>query len=514
SYLACPVVVQVYRYRRVSNVVQRQQTKWVVFGLTVAIAGFLGLLLLTATVSPTGKNNALAQLIVVSAYYLFFLLIPLTIGIAILRYRLYDIDIIVNRSLVYLALTICVVGIYVLIVVALGNLLQVQGNLWLSLGATCLVAVLFQPLRTRLQRAVNRLMYGERDDPYGVLSRLGQRLGGTLAPQAILPTLVETVAQALKLPYVAIRLKEDDALTVSHGTPTQTSLSLPLLYQGETIGEMLLAPRSPGERFSGPDRHLLEDLAHQAGIAVHAVLLTMALQRSRERLVKAREEERRRLRRDLHDGLGPTLGALTLKIGSTRALYPDNPDAADTLMEELETDIMTAVADIRRLVYALRPPALDELGLIAALRGCTLQFGFQKKAERGAEQVDHLHISIEAPAQLPPLPAAVEVAAYRIVQEALTNVARHAHARNCVIRIVLADSLQVEILDDGTGLPALQRSGVGLTSMRERAEELGGICEIETRPTGGTRVLATLPLQRPGWQSFGVERPLHSEAKE
>jgi len=166
--------------------------------------------------------------------------------------------------------------------------------------------VLVQPLRQRLQRGVNRLLYGERDEPYAVLSRLGRRLEGTLAPDAVLPAIVETVAGALKLPYAAIALREGECLAVvaAFGQPVGDPLRLPLVYRHEAVGELLLAPRAPGEPFSPADRRLLDDLARQAGVAAHAVRLTADLQRSRERLVTLREEERRRLRRDPHDGLG------------------------------------------------------------------------------------------------------------------------------------------------------------------------------------------------------------------
>jgi signal transduction histidine kinase len=192
----------------------------------------------------------------------------------------------------------------------------------ISLIATGLVAVLFAPLRDRLQRSVNRLLYGQRDEPYAVLSRLGQRLEATLAPEAVLPTIVATVKEALKLPYAAIALDQEGRSieVATAGTLTIDPLCLPLTYQGETIGQLILAPRTPGEAFAPAEQRLLDDLAHQASVATAAVRLTADLQRSRERLVTAREEERRRLRRDLHDGLGPTLAGHSLKIGSARAL--------------------------------------------------------------------------------------------------------------------------------------------------------------------------------------------------
>ena len=172
-------------------------------------------------------------------------------------------------------------------------------------------------------------MYGERDDPYAVISRLGQRLESTLAPEAVLPTIVETVREALRVPYVAISLKGDLAPAASAGEPSGEALRLPLVYRNETVGELLLGPRGPGESFGSADRRLLEDLARQAGVAAHAVRLTSDLQRSRERLVTAREEERRRLRRDLHDGLGAQLAGLNVQTGVLRRLIPDDPRATD-----------------------------------------------------------------------------------------------------------------------------------------------------------------------------------------
>jgi signal transduction histidine kinase len=218
---------------------------------------------------------------------------------------------------------------------------------------------------------------------------------------------------------------------------------------------------------------------------VHAARLTADLRRARGRLVAAREEERRRLRRDLHDGLGPALAAQTLKVGAARSLLRRDPDAADARLAELEGDLAAALADVRRLVYGLRPPALDDLGLIAAIREGAAQY-----AGPGAPRV-----AVEAPDRLPPLPAAVEVAAYRIVQEALANVVRHADARTCRVRLTTeADALVVEVLDDGVGVPFDRHVGVGLVSMRERAAELGGACTVEAQPGGGTRVVAWLPL--------------------
>jgi len=340
-------------------------------------------------------------------------------------------------------------------------------------------------------------MYGDRDEPYKVLSRLNRRIEATLAPDAVLQTIVETVAQALKLPYAAIRLEQDGKFVTAaeHGTSADDAVVLPLTYQMEQVGQLLLAPRAPGEEFTPSDRRLLDDLARQAGVAVHDAQVTADLQRSRERLVMAREEERRRLRRNLHDSLGPTLASLAHRHDVARDLLAHDPAAVDALLAELKTETREVISDIRHLVYELRPPALDQLGLVSAIR--------EQAASQGLRTEDALRntsgpiFSIDAPRNLPPLPAAVEVAAYWIAQEALTNVARHARARTCHIHLSLDNNKEVrlEVTDDGVGLPANYRAGVGLTSMRERAAELGGTCTVTSiHSEGGTRVVAHLPL--------------------
>jgi signal transduction histidine kinase len=345
--------------------------------------------------------------------------------------------------------------------------------------------ILFQPLRDRLQRAVNRLVYGERDNPYAVLSQLGRHMEATLAPENVLPTIVETIARSLKLPYAAIVLQQEDELTIAaaYGSPMEEQQRFPLVYQAEQLGELVLSPRSPGEPLTPADQRLLHDLTPQIGVAVNAVRLTVDLQHSRERLVTTREEERRRLRRDLHDGLGPQLASQTLTLTAARKLLRDDPDAAEALLVNATVHVQEAITDIRRLVYDLRPPALDDLGLIAALH-----------EQIALYQSSGVSFILDVPDQLPELSAAVEVACYRIIQEALTNVVRHAHARTCTIHIALNGILILEITDDGTGLTAVCRPGVGFSSMRERAEELGGNCIFESRPAGGTRVYAQLPL--------------------
>ena len=492
---------QIYRYRYVSGPVQRQQTKWLLFGVAVVLCTIpFGLM----SITPSRTPATIFGLFVSPALQLLWLSIPLSLSIAILRYRLWDIDLIINRTLVYGSLTVSIVGLYILTVGTFGMLLQAQANFLISLLATGLIAVLFQPLRQRLQHGVNRLMYGERDDPYKVISHLGQRLEATLAPAAVLPTIVETVAQTLKLPYTAISVKQDGFLGIvaSFGVAQGSLVHLPLLYQGEQVGELLLAPRAPGEVFSSADHRLLEDLARQTGMAVHAVdltrdlqRLTQNLQRSRTALVTAREEERRRLRRDLHDGLGSALASLNWRAGALRQALTHDPTATHALVVEQQEIIRSTIADIRRLVYDLRPPSLDELGLVGALRERAAHVTIPTSTADDREYGELLQVNVEVAGELPSLPAANEVAAYRIVQEALTNVVRHAHATICQVRLsVVEGTLYVEVTDDGVGMAAGQQAGVGLHSMRERAAELGGKCHIQPGPRGGTQVCASLPF--------------------
>ena len=463
------VLAQIYRYWRVSTPVQREQTKWILFSLSLGIVSQVGVSVLG--ISFPSLNGSLYD--PANAYLsdLSSLLFPIAFAVAILRYRLWDIDTLINRTLVYGALTASVVGIYILVVGYLGAIFHTGGNLLISLIATSLVAVLFQPLRGWLQRSVNRLVYGQRDEPYVVVTQLSRRLESIPAPDAVLPTIAETVAKALKLPYVAIALDQGEEMTIAaaYGTPVEGVLTLPLIYQAASIGNLALGPRQRGEAFTPADRRLLDDLARQVGLAAHAVRLTTDLQWSREHLVTAREEERRRLRQD--------------------------PLAADAEILDLQAGIRSTMTDIRRLVYALRPPTLDEFGLVGAIR----QYALQYDTPNGAmgESEGRLRVVVESPEHLPALPTAVEVAAYRVVQEALTNVVRHAQATVCHLCLSLPDDkrvLQLDITDDGVGLPKEPPAGVGLFSMRERAEEVGGSCVITSMLEHGTQVLIRLPL--------------------
>ncbi|HET7378046.1 MAG TPA: GAF domain-containing protein, partial [Anaerolineae bacterium] len=274
---------------RVSSTQAQQRIKWLLWWAVVFVLVMPLYYLVSLGISI--GNAQISNLIPLLMYLNLGGLLIAAIGIAILRYHLFDIDLILNRTLVYGGLTAGVVFGYVFIVGVLSAKFQASNNLIISLLATGIIAILFQPVREGLQRAVNRLIYGERDDPYTVLSQLGQRLETTLAPDAVLPTIVETVAQALKLPYAEITLTtSDQPQTAIVYPPTAVRrppsiVSFHLTYQHEKLGELVVAQRVGEEKFSAADLRLLNDLSRQAGIAAHAAQLTADLQKSREHLV-------------------------------------------------------------------------------------------------------------------------------------------------------------------------------------------------------------------------------------
>lgn len=421
----------------------------------------------------------------------------LALAAAVLRHGAFDIDVVVRRSLVYGGMTSVVLAIYVVSTATLGTVLGGSGDYAVALLATALAALAALPARDILQRAVDRALYGDRDEPVRAIRRLGERLTWTMDPAALPEVIVGIIADSLRLPYVALYIGEspDEGLAAERGRrPADEAdlVGIPLVARSMVVGHLRLAARDPGELLSDADRSLLEVLARQAGPAVDTLALNEALRRSRERIVLAVEDERRRLRRDLHDGLGPALAAIGMRTGSAAEAMASDPVSARSMLDQTQADVRAAVDDVRRLVEGLRPPALDELGLVAAIL---------RQADRlGSADPEFV---VESPRPLGALPAAVEVAAYRIAVEAMTNVVRHSGARSCRIRLMTAEDgparyLALEVQDDGRGLEGTQQpghgSGVGLGSMRERAEEVGGDVRVVELPAGGTLVRASLPL--------------------
>jgi signal transduction histidine kinase len=404
--------------------------------------------------------------------------LPFAIGFAVLARGLYDLRSAANRSLVWLTLSAVVAGIYALAIAGLGNQMGVRHATWLPWVAAAVVAVSFAPLRDLLQRGVNRITFGRWEQPYDVLAGLGQRLEESADVRRLLDRVVDEL-HGLDLTDVAIC---DAAGQVIAGDVSVMGRDeLPLTAYGSWVGTLRCTLPSAGLR--GRDRRLLDDLARHLGGVLHAHALTDELQRARERLVVAREEERRRLRRDLHDGLGPSLAGHLLRLDVVAGKVRNEPDVA-TDIDALRDELRDTMLDVRRVVEGLRPPALDELGL-----GAAVQQAVSRLTAAGDVEAE---LDLAVPSALP---AAVEVAAYRIITEAVTNTVRHADARRCRVRIASRDAaLLVEVEDDGRGADQ-RRSGLighGLSTMRERAEELGGTLTVTSRD--GTAVQASLPL--------------------
>jgi signal transduction histidine kinase len=471
--LLVPFAVAVRRYRDASGPARRRM-RWLVWAGTVDVLVMLATAVLPAEVTGPALTGAVG-------------LTGLAVAAGIARPDVLDVDRLLSGTLLYGALAASVVVADVAVVGAFRLIAGDElGERDAALLAVLLVLAGYTPLRDRLWRLVRRVALGRRDDPYGVVSGLAEQLERSDGPEEQLLAVARSVAEAFRSSYVAVEVERSagERLLVEHGTPPAETRALPITYRGEAIGRLVLPRGGPRTVLSARDERLLGDVVRQAAAACRASDLATQLQRSRRLLVRAREEERRRLRRDLHDGLGPSLGAVALRIDTARNLSAAAPEQADALLKQARDDVRAALDDVRRLVHDLRPPALDDVGLLGAV-------GQLADRLRGPE----LSVQVSG-AGLDGLPAAVEVAAYRIAAEALTNVARHAAARCCRVRIHLDDEdLVVEVVDDGVGIAPGTPAGVGLVSLRERAAELGGECQIRPADSGGTIVRARLPLQ-------------------
>jgi len=441
------VVSLVLRWRRAEGDERR---------LLVWAVAFLGLAVVATVVETT--DGHIAWLVGVLAF-------PAAAVIAIVRYGLYDISLLIHRSLLYGSLTVVLLLVYLGVMVGASELFTKDAEV---IGVVA-AGLVFAPIRSWVQRRLDRWLFGQRADPYVALSTLSEKLERS---QDVLPTVAATVAESLKLPYVAIR---GGSVLAEHGRSRGwPQLRFPMTYRGTQVGDLVVEPRAPDERLSDRELSLLVDLARSTAPAAQSIKLTADLQLARERLVRAREEERLRLRRDLHDGVGPALVGIRLQLKALRR-------SVGEVLDPVLADVDSTAGEVRRLVDGLRPPILDQ-GLALAVRDEAARFNGELTVRVEAEEIDGLS-------------AAVEVAAYRIVAEALTNTARHSGASTCVISVRTDGDLVVEVVDDGNGVAADACPGVGLGSMRERCAELGGSCTVGPAEPHGTRVVARIPLE-------------------
>jgi signal transduction histidine kinase len=467
---------------------ERQQVKWIAYATALTAAGFI--------VTARASEGPVLAFIVLAP------LIPVGAGIAILRYRLYDIDLVINRTLVFGALAAFITAVYVAIVVGIGALIGTAGrpNLALSILATALVALAFQPVRDVVQRLANRLVYGQRATPYEVLAQFSDRVAGGYSSEELLPRMVQVVAQGTGATRVSAWIDVGGALvpaaTWPEGEPAvevaSASLAVPVRYHGEDLGRLCIS-KGPGEPVTPVERGLLEDLASQAGLVVRNARLSSELharveeistrahelRASRRRIVAAQDGERRRLERNIHDGAQQHLVALAVKLRLAASLARRKPEQARAALRDLDATTTDALLTLDDLVRGIYPTALRAEGLVPALRA--------------QAQTMTIPVSVLAPG-LPRYPLEVEGAAYFACLEALQNVAKHARATAVSIRIEDHEGdLAFAVEDDGVGLPRSVKPGSGLQNMSDRLAALGGRLTFGSRPGAGTVVSGRLP---------------------
>jgi two-component system NarL family sensor kinase len=394
------------------------------------------------------------------------------VGIGVLRYGALGIEVVVRRTLVYAILTGLVLAVFVGVVAMVDQVLP-EGRISQVAGAI-VIAVGIGPARTRIQQAIDRLVYGDRDDPFAALTRLGTPVGSATADDSdLMPQVLGALARSLRVDGVSL----EGPLQVSVGRPGPGSSVVPLSFAGHDQGTLRVGARTGQESLDPADLRLLQVVAPWIAAAVHAVRLAEDLRVEQGRVIAATEAERGRLRQELHDGLGPSLTGIGLGLEAAQS-----GGATDEMLSRLRAEVASSLEEVRRIIEDLQPSALDGGSLVTAVRRRTEQIGL----------ATGLDVRLEAPDQVPRLPDGVASAAYRIIDEALTNVVRHARATQCDVVLTVDDCLHLVVSDDGVGPGRPRDGGVGLESMRDRAERLGGRFVIQTADPG-THVRVDLP---------------------
>jgi signal transduction histidine kinase len=488
------------RMRRASGD-ERQQLKWIAYAVIVTAVAYIALTFLPDSAASTNADVAIG----------FGILFPIAAGVAIFKHRLYDIDIVISRTLVYGSLGLLITAVYVGIAVGIGSLIGSGGkpNLALSILATAIVALGFQPVRERVQRVANRLVYGKHATPYEVLSEFSGRVADTYASDEVLPRMARVLQAGTGAESATVWLRGGDELRpaatfpgVANGlamVPMRdgtlpvllgTTRAVEVRHQGELLGALSVNKRR-GEALTPIEQKLVDDLAHQAGLVLKNVGLTAALQArledlraSRQRLVSAQDQERRRLERNLHDGAQQHLVALKVKLGLAEMLLARDPAKATATLEQLKGDADDALETLRDLARGIYPPLLAEKGLVTALES------------QGRKAT--LPVLVDA-AGIGRYRQDLEAAVYFCVLEALQNVQKYAKATQATVRLREADGqLQIEVEDDGTGFEvATVQRGAGLTNMEDRLDALEGTLLVQSSPGHGTCLSMSLPLPVP-----------------
>jgi signal transduction histidine kinase len=514
ALLALAPLSMVVRFRRARGD-ERLQLKWACLG---------ALLFVTNTVVLVAvAHNLLAghPLAVTAVNYVAFPVLlggfPVSLGVAILKYRLYDIDIVLNKALVYGSLAALITTVYVAIVVGLGGALGAGGepNLALSILATAVVAVGFQPARERLQRLANRLVYGQRATPYEVMADFARRMAGALSSEEVLPRMAEAAARGVGAARSRVSVllpgTREHSVAWPPGSSAETfDRTATALHGGERVGEISVA-KAPGDRLTPAEEKLLEDLASQAGPALRNAGLmaelrdslaaisvqAVELEASRRRIVATQDEERRRMERDLHDGAQQQLVSLSGQLRLLQRVMARDPVRAEGLLAELVVEADEALEAVRDLGRGIFPPVLADKGLAAALTARVTKHFPRGRLEWPPEL---------AGARFDP---GVEAAVYFCCLEALQNVARHAGEVPVTVELAVAgDALVFSVTDSGPGFdPASASPGMGQQNMADRLAALGGSLEIHSTPGEGTTVRGEIPLGLPAASTSGPTRP-------
>ncbi len=467
----CALASLVVRYRRASGD-ERLQVMWVLLATGLAVVAL-----------PLDPVLGADGILFVAG----LLSLPLAIGTAMVRWRLYAVDRIANRTLVYAGGSALAAAAFIVGVSVSNAVLSKRAPVAVSALAAGLVALSLLPVYVRLQRMVNRFTFGSPDDPRLVLRSLGRLLEGGRSADDLMPDLADRLARDLRLGFVAIDVNRTGGPVreAQRGVPTPVTTTLALLHKGHPVGSLVVAGAS-GHELRPDTRATLEALAPQLAATLAAVSLERELNRSRDRLLVEREQERRRIQRDLHDGLGPLLASIGIQADLARRATRPGGDP-EPVLRALREQSAEGVAEVRRIVRGLSPAPLERLGLDGALVE-------QARVLSGPVTA----VQVRVPQPLPPLSPAARLAAYQIAAEAMSNAVRHAHGSCVVTTLTWDDDLLVEVTDDGCGISAAATLGVGLVSMTERASEVGGSCAVEQAADGrGTRVRARLPLDAP-----------------
>jgi signal transduction histidine kinase len=466
---------------------ERLQLKW------FAAAAVLVVATLIATI-VTNSNSVVASVLSDVAFVCLFA----AIAIAVLKYRLYDIDIVISKAVQYGSLAVFITAVYAGVVAGVGTLAGNRHNPLLPALAAAVVAVAFQPVRQWAGRLANRVVYGRRASPYQVLSQFAQRIGGTYASEDVLPQMAQIVAAGTGADHVVVWLRVGGELRpeASSGgsldlaplpvdgqampSLPDADLSVPVVHQGELLGAISI--RMPKDEPLQPtSEQLVADVASQAGLVLSNAGLIEDLRASRQRLVTAQDEERRRLERNIHDGAQQDLVALAIKVRLADMTVDEDPAQARQILGEVQTDTAGALENLRDLARGIYPPLLADLGLAAALN-----------AQAGKSVVP---VAVEADG-IGRFGQDTEAAVYFCCLEALQNTTKYAHASKARICLQAQNgTLRFTVSDDGTGYDTRHTPmGSGLRNMADRLAALGGRLEVQSAPSRGTTLTGHLPV--------------------